>query len=431
LVCMSKFQTLGHGTILLAVALLAAADETESGARPNTIARDRVATTLFDGLAEEKGPRFLEKSANQPSQAVAGVISYGSWRDGARGPIVVLTDGSRIAGNVTSPGPDQIEIEPFSTACKSITATPSQVRAICYDPPRDPRTRDRWWASLFRSAREFPTDDALHLQDESVVYGTIESLGDEATVRFRARGDKKAEDLSLEPLRALVWGEKHHPVVPSQAGDASVGLTGGMLLQARQVTPNKSGRGVTVELASGVQVELEALQPTYWRSESATTVSLTTVEPLGFRHQPLLGEPGNYEVVADGTTVPAIRVADELWPRGIRQPSASRLAFDLPKGATHFSTRIAVEQLSRYTGSVRFRVFGGEGESWKPLFESEVVRGGHDSIPLVVALNGATRIALVVDMADGNDVGDNAVWIDPVVTLSRDPRPPVPAAGSR
>src|SRR5262249_21002068 len=153
---------------------------------------------------------------------------------------------------------------------------------------------------------------------------------------------------------------------------------GGILLRTRQLVPNETGRGAKAELASGVHVELDTLKPIFWHSVLADVSSLTTTEPLGFRHQPLLGEPGNYEVVSEGTLAPAIRLPDELWFRGIRQPSASRLAFDLPPAATHFSARIAIEPTSRTIGSVRFRVFGGEGESWKPLYESEIVRGGQN-----------------------------------------------------
>ncbi len=426
---MANYNVFGTVALLSAMMLIATADEKEQQSKPNTICRDRVAIAAFGDLGPD-GARFLENSASEPSREVPGVISFGSWRDGPRGPIVLLTDGSRIAGNVTSADANEIEIEPLSSACKTITAAPRQIRAICFDPPRDERSRDRFWTRLLRSAHESSTEDALHLRDGSVVYGTIESLSDQTTINFRTRGEKKAQDLSLESVRALAWSEERHPPVAAQAGDNWIGLTG-LLLHARKVEPAEKGQGAKVHLAAGTDLELASLEPTYWRTETATAVSLTGVEPLGFRHQPWLGEPGHFEIVAERTIAPAIRVTDELWFRGIRQPSASRLAFDLPPDATHFLTRLAVEQTSRSIGTVRFRVFGGEGESWKPLYESEIIRSGQDSLPIVVALEGATRMALVVDMADGNDVGDNAVWIDPVVTLSRDPRPPMPAASNR
>src|SRR5262249_49637368 len=154
------------------------------------------------------------------------VISFGSWKDGPRGPVIVLTDGSRIAGNVVAANAQQIEIEPFNAESGPVVAALKRLRAICFDPPRDERTRDRWWATLMRSARESAANDALHLRDGSIVHGTIEALNDETTVRFRTRGHKKVEDLSLEPVRAIVWGEERPPPVASQAGGASIGLNG-------------------------------------------------------------------------------------------------------------------------------------------------------------------------------------------------------------
>ena len=60
-----------------------------------------------------------------------------------------------------------------------------------------------------------------------------------------------------------------------------------------------------------------------------------------------------------------------------------------------------------------FRVYVQDvNGDWQKAYESGIVRGGDDLVPVRVDLAGAPRLALLVDFADRGDQWDHALWLD-------------------
>ena len=104
-------------------------------------------------------------------------------------------------------------------------------------------------------------------------------------------------------------------------------------------------------------------------------------------------------------------VAGRGYLKGLGMHSTSRLVYELPGGFRLFAAEIVLDDAANNRGSVTYRVFVEREGRWASAFASSVVRGGEPPLPIRVDLDGASRIALVVDYADYGDVLDRANWL--------------------
>lgn len=111
---------------------------------------------------------------------------------------------------------------------------------------------------------------------------------------------------------------------------------------------------------------------------------------------------------------------------GLGLRSHTEVCFDLPEGATEFSTWVGLDRNVGTGGCVVCKVFAGE-PSGPPLWESGFLRGGEEPQrvgPLDIA--GIQRLVLVVEYghegrpadADPFDVRDEVVWLAPRITVA-------------
>ena len=92
--------------------------------------------------------------------------------------------------------------------------------------------------------------------------------------------------------------------------------------------------------------------------------------------------------------------------------SACRLALDVA-GYRKFAAELAIDQAAGLSGSVVFKVLVDSGSGqWKPASESAILRGGDAPLPISVDLQGASRLALLVEFADRGDECDYANWLN-------------------
>ena len=74
---------------------------------------------------------------------------------------------------------------------------------------------------------------------------------------------------------------------------------------------------------------------------------------------------------------------------------------------------LALDDAAKRAGSVRFRVYLNDGlGAWRQAYQSPVIRGGNEPVPMSVDVTDARAIALIVDFADGGDTLDYANWLD-------------------
>ena len=72
--------------------------------------------------------------------------------------------------------------------------------------------------------------------------------------------------------------------------------------------------------------------------------------------------------------------------------SSSRLAYDLPDEYHALQAELAIDQLAGRSGSVIYRVYlQDRAGQWSKAFESGVVRGGQQPVPMRVDVRSAAR----------------------------------------
>jgi hypothetical protein len=89
------------------------------------------------------------------------------------------------------------------------------------------------------------------------------------------------------------------------------------------------------------------------------------------------------------------------------------VAYEVREGDRRFQAEAALDEHAGLRGSVTFRVLLEDTQGqWQRAYESPVVRGATDPLPISVDVRGVRRLALIVDFADGGDVLDHANWLN-------------------
>ena len=148
-------------------------------------------------------------------------------------------------------------------------------------------------------------------------------------------------------------------------------------------------------------------------------VYLSDLEPLDYLHLPFLSIPWSYgrdRNVLGGE----LQVAGTSYAKGLGMHSTARLAYTLDGAYERFDAQLAIDDAAGQGGSVVFRVLVDRGGRWDSEFQSPIVRGGDAPQPCSVNLQGAARLALVVDFADRADQQDHADWLDARLIRARD-----------
>ena len=97
-------------------------------------------------------------------------------------------------------------------------------------------------------------------------------------------------------------------------------------------------------------------------------------------------------------------------------PTTSRVVYEVTNGNGRFSAELALDDAAGQHGSVVYRVYLEQPRQaqavWQVAYTSPVVRGGDAPRMISLDLNGATKIALIVDFADRGDERDYANWLN-------------------
>jgi hypothetical protein len=150
-----------------------------------------------------------------------------------------------------------------------------------------------------------------------------------------------------------------------------------------------------------------ALQPVAGRA-----VYLSDLKPTGYRHVPFLELPWKYEVDRNVMGGP-LHSAGRLFLKGVGMHSASRITYDTNGEYDQFAADLAIDDSTRGKGSVACRVFLDDGSGdWHLKYDSPVIRGGDQPVPITIDVSGAKRMSLLVDFADRGDEQDHVNWLN-------------------
>lgn len=396
--------------------------------------------TRFDGsLSRFDGDRFhFDVSGQERVVALPELLLWGRTAE-VRKPVtqggyLLLTDGGLIAGEVTAITAEHVQFESLRRPglWTSNRLPRTAVRAIVYQASASAAVREQFEAKLLAASE---THDRLLLSDGDSLTGALLAAAaapdtSETTaasvLRFLPPGAKEPLAIAQERIVAVVLGGRAvaRAAEPKSMPPNSfwLGLADGSLILANSCQLEDAT--VTITLKSGASLTAKAtdseVEPpeTFWNRVvfvqplSANVVYLSDLKTIGFKHVPLLDWQQEY-ANDRSVTHSRLRVAGERSVKGIGMPATSRLAYEIPPGAKQFEAEIALDDAAGRQGSVIFRVFlEGSGGVWKPAFESSTLRGGDPAQSVRVPLGTASRLALVVDMADRGDQCDWANWLN-------------------
>lgn len=311
----------------------------------------------------------------------------------------------------------------------------SSLSAIVLSPPVSPAAQDRL---LQRLAGLADRDDVVLLAGGDIVRGAVLgfSTGETRSGGILLQVSGQPEPITLPRARVLA-------VVPAAARNMAddrsrwiVGLADGSRLVTRSISSDKGRLRCQLDEDIALHGQPAVLDPAapgaawrevvYLRPVSERVRYLSDIEPIGYKHIPLLSTRWPYRMdrsVSGGR----LSSAGSPYEKGIGMHSTSRLAFDLPAGSSLFQAELALDDAAGRRGSVVFLVYLQAASSeqdeaeWTLAYQSPVIRGRDRAEGISVSLADAERLALVVQHADRGDLQDHANWLHARIVLEPPP----------
>lgn len=362
----------------------------------------------------------------------ADLVAWGKWNERTKSSHVMLADGGLLAGDLLDLSTRHVVIGDRSGLGRlmwnRIEIPLPQVRGVVFRPPLDFLARDQL---VDRVLTADGSRDNIILENGDVVGGLLYSapaaeradqpnqqpadlpVDPAATFLHLRTGDQKIA-IPVSKALALILNPALSEQAPPQGPSAFLGFRDGSQLHVQQIQQNAAA--ITVRLVGGAELttetdwffdELTAVQP-----HSPNVTWLSDLKPLSYKHIPYLRR--DWPMHADRSVLGGrLRHRQHVFARGLGMHSSSRVAYALRGRFTSFAAELALDASAGRQGSVIYRVFvNGDDGKWSRAFESPIVRGGDDRIPITVDLTGARAMALIVDAADRGDQLDHANWLN-------------------
>ncbi|MBK9383965.1 MAG: NPCBM/NEW2 domain-containing protein [Planctomycetes bacterium] len=173
------------------------------------------------------------------------------------------------------------------------------------------------------------------------------------------------------------------------------------------------GEGARLELAPSEVWSVEMHGPRFAR--------LSELAPAQTELAPFFADgPAPFFTADRGLFGAPLRVGGKLHARGLALRPICDLHYELGGSYRAFRTRVGIDDACEperhrdesWYGTVRFRIEVDGKEVWV----SPVVRAGQAALEVPpIDLNGAKRLVLRTDFADGLPAGDLPVWIEPLL----------------
>ncbi len=354
--------------------------------------------------------------------AAADLVRWGQSRVSGNRPHVLLADGSLLIAEIVQLTGDHLVIQ--SDLWQETLLPLEIVRGILLKPSSDPVQRDRW---LDRIRKRTDRQDTLFLQNKDTVEGVLAGfakVSEENLERaFQMRSGQRTVPLRI-PLKNVVAVGFNATLVRKPAKEqvkAGIGFREGSWLQVRKIAVKD--HVLECELSGSIHIKAHLSNTSPWdqvvmiRPVSPRVVYLGDLPSVDYRHIPFLDIQWPFHV--DRNVVGGqLRVAGQLYRKGIGMHSTSRLAYDIPEGCDRFQVEVGIDDQARKQGSVVFSIYlqrpGADpaSSSWERVTSSPVMRGGQGLHKMNLPLGDARRLALVVECSDQGDQRDLANWLN-------------------
>jgi hypothetical protein len=362
---------------------------------------------------------------------------WGRYRDTSAGPQVLLIDGSLIRADVLKIDVDALVVGDATGLGRGLwedsTLPRTSVRAVLFQPPAGAADRDRLLAQLAEPIpAEAPREsERLWLVGGESIEGSLVAAplagsfvaedvppGQEV---FRWQSAAAAEPLEVPAAKVLAWSRgatEFRP--PTETTSLWLGCREGSLLHVSAVQTTGDKLDLALVAGGSLATTLRGRddpEQTFWDDVtlvqprgSSSLVWLTDEASLGYKHIPFLSLARPYSK-DKSVTGSRLRSGGGVYLKGLGMHTTSRLAYGAA-GYRSFVAELALDESAGLAGSVIFRVLLQDPDgSWRAGYVSEPIRGGEAPLPIEVDLQGAARIALIVEFADRGDVLDHANWL--------------------
>ena len=362
---------------------------------------------------------LLEHDGNTRKVALRDLVVWGSYIDQNRQPQLHLVNGGVLVGDILKVTPSQVTV--YSRIFSEFAIPRSLLKAIVFEPPASPVSRDRFARQILSNAADH---DEVQFTNGDVLRGAFAALPTAPKtdtlnrIGFQTRNRPIPFSIPLERLTALVLRRQESPppqpaVRQGRPNRVALGFADGSRFEVDDIEANQQ----TIQLAIDQHLVLSANLKTFnneltqIQPQNPRLTFLSDLTPASYKHIPFLQRvwpPGIDENVLGGR----LRTAGTIYAKGIGMHSAARITFRLDHRFRWFRSELGLDDASENRGSVVFRVFLQRDGAWGSAYASPIVRGR--SMPRTMNINvmQADAIALIVEFADRGDERDYANWLN-------------------
>jgi hypothetical protein len=137
-----------------------------------------------------------------------------------------------------------------------------------------------------------------------------------------------------------------------------------------------------------------------------SAVYLSDLKARQYEHTPYLSV--RWPLVTDGSASRRdLRLAGNVYDKGLGMHSASRVTYDLPSNYQRFECLVGLDERTGRHGRVRVQVLVDGKES-----AARDLSGGGAPVAINIPVAGAKQLTLVVDYGGGGSVQDDVDWVD-------------------
>lgn len=349
----------------------------------------------------------FQMDSQQRMVRAADLVRWGGRVDIRGGTVVVMADGGLLVAHAASV--DRGQVQALSDLWGETHWPMRQTRGVVLQAPTAQRPFDRLIQRMLFAERQ---EDQLWLENGDTIDGNLIALDNQHVV---IRTQTVDATVPTERVR-VVFLRTENATSPAPGKLYCVaGFRDGTVIRATRMILSDGRLDATT--VGGVRLSTDPLIDARTQLVSLQTIGggamyLSDLQPLGYRHIPylMLGQPLGIDRNTDGSQ---LRATGVIYDKGLGMHSASRVAYQLSGQYRWFAAQLALDDQVADGGSVVFRVYVDRRQApWRRVYESRVLRGGDDPLPISIDIRQAERLALIVDFADRVDQQDHANWLD-------------------
>lgn len=317
---------------------------------------------------------------------------------GSGGAEFILSDGSRLPGEIVAGAEDGVECKLNVGA--DTTLMFEHLAGVRFGDAGDfPRA-----AALFEELlldRPAGHDILISRSDEKVraVPGRIDRLDAQGG---SLRVAEQSRSFRLEKVFGIVFAKGG---TTSNTVPLTVMLSDGSRLGAEVISTTEDAMMVTSTAGFTARLPLDRIQKLTFRGERVVYLGdLPSVSQhvAGILHR-------SWPVRIDRSVANGpIQLSGRKFDKGLGVHSRTEIIYDIDGAYERFAATIGIDDFVRPGGSVVFRVIGDR----RVLFESGEITGRDDPRAISVDVVGVKMLALLVDFGEGLDLSDHADWAD-------------------